>query len=143
MLQNGKSYEEDNRTGVNHEGDKANTPLKRLTATSIIGDKIENPKGEKLGSIEDLMIDLTSGEIEYAVVEFGGVLGVGEKLFAVPFSKLQLKEGEEKFLLDQDLDFLKKSPGFDKSHWPDTNGHDEYLENVSSYYQVATPGFEI
>ncbi len=142
LLDEGK-YEIDNRTGINHEGAKANTPLQRLTANSLIGDKIESPSGESLGTIEDLMINVSTGKVEYAVVEFGGILGIGDKLFAVPFSELQMKEGEEKLLLSRDTEYLKNAPGFDKGHWPDTNNHEEYLGNVSSYYQVATPGFDL
>lgn len=143
MLTTEKSYESDNRTGVNQEGPRANTPVHRLTATSIIGDSVESPNGDDLGTINNLMINLQTGQIEYVVVEFGGVLGIGEKLFAIPFSEFSINADKEVFVLDRDEEYLKNSPGFDKDHWPATNDHDVYLENVSEYYQVATPGFEI
>src|SRR5690242_8502389 len=76
-------YEADNRTGINHEGRLANTPVTRLTASSIIGDSIESSSGEDLGKIDNLMVNLTDGTIEYAVVEYGSFLGMGGKLFAI------------------------------------------------------------
>lgn len=131
-----KNYEVDNQTGVNHEGKEANSPVQRLTARSITGDKVENRQGEDLGKIEDLMINLHTGEIEYVVLEAGAFLGMGGKLFAVPFAELTLDPVKELFVLNRDKDYLKEAPGFDKGHWPDTNDH-SYFESVNSYYDVT------
>ena len=79
----------ENFTGINNEGAHPNVPLKYLTATSIMGDKVYNENEENLGKIEDIMIDITSGRIEYVVVSFGGFLTIGEKYFAIPFGLLQ------------------------------------------------------
>lgn len=135
-----KNYRTDNRTGINHEGRDANTPVQRLTASSIIGDRIENPQGEELGKIEDLMVNIRQGTIEYAVVEFGSFLGIGGKLFAIPFRELRLDAEKELFILNRDKDYLKEAPGFDKTHWPDTNEHG-YFENVNMYYGSYVPPF--
>jgi sporulation protein YlmC with PRC-barrel domain len=89
-----------------------------LSATTIIGDKVINPQGENLGEIKELMIDLDLGRVAYAVLSFGGVLGMGEKLFAVPFQALQLRPDRHEFVLNVDKEKLKKAPGFDKDHWP-------------------------
>lgn len=132
-----KDYEVDNTTGINHEGPDANTPVRRLTATSIIGDRVENTKGENLGRIDNLMINILDGRIEYAVIEFGAFLGIGGKLFAIPFSELRLDPIREIFVLDRDKDYLKNIPGFDRMHWPDTNEH-TYFDEVNSYW--GTPG---
>lgn len=128
-----KDYEVDNATGMNHEGPRANTPVRRLTATSIIGDKIENPEGENLGKIDNLMVNLNDGKIEYAVIEFGSFLGIGGKLFAVPFTELQIDPVKEMFVLNRDKDYLKNMPGFDQGHWPDTNSH-TYFNEVNTYW---------
>ena len=133
-----KRYEADNRTGVNHEGRSANTPVQRLTASSIIGDRIENGAGEDLGKINNLMVNLDDGRIEYVVVEFGSFLGLGGKLFAIPFSELRLDAGRELFVLKRDKEYLKESPGFDPAHWPDTNDH-SYFNNVNTYWDVNAP----
>ena len=135
-----KTYQEDNRTGVNHEGPAANDPVHRLTATSIIGDSIESSEGEDIGKIDNLMVNLRNGEIEYAVVEFGSFLGIGGKLFAVPFTELRPDPARKIFILNRDKEYLKQAPGFDKTHWPDTNDH-TYFDNVRMYYGSYLPPF--
>jgi sporulation protein YlmC with PRC-barrel domain len=140
MIEQQKNYEADNRTGLNHEGTDANRPVRRLTATSIIGDSVENPKGENMGKIDNLMINLRTGKVEYAVIESGGLLGVGKKLFAIPFEELRVDEDKELFVLNRDKDYIKNSPGFDSSHWPATNDH-SYFDNVNSYYKPPVTPF--
>ena len=137
MISKEKKYEVDNLTGINHEGTLANHPVQRLTATSIISDSLENNEGENLGSIDNLMINLQTGLVEYAVVEFGSFLGMGGKLFAIPFKELRVNPGKKVFVFNRDKDYLKKSPGFDKTHWPDTNDH--YFDYVDNYYGTENP----
>jgi sporulation protein YlmC with PRC-barrel domain len=79
----------DNFTGINQEGLTPNLPLKYLTASSIIGDKVHDANDQHMGKIEDIMIDLTTGKIDYLVIEFGGFLGIGIKYFAIPFAMRQ------------------------------------------------------
>ena len=116
-------FEQDNMTGENHEGSKANTPLKYLTASTVIGDKVFNHSEERLGTIKDIMLDLTGGKIEYFVIEMGGFLGIGEKFFAIPCPLLQVDPTNERFILNQNKETLENAPGFDKDHWPETNTH--------------------
>lgn len=118
-----KIFDTDNQTGINHEGVHPNMPLRFLTASSIVGDKVRNLADENLGKIADIMIDLENGRIEYVVIEMGGFLGIGEKYFAIPFSLMQVDPANEGFILDQDKERLKNAPGFDKNHWPQTNEH--------------------
>ncbi len=115
----------ENLSGVNREGKHPNVPLKYLAATSIIGDKVHNSQDEHLGKIADIMVDITSGKIEYVVIEFGGFLTIGEKYFAIPFSLLRVDPTNKAFLLDQTKEKLEKAPGFDMNHWPETNFHAE------------------
>jgi hypothetical protein len=136
MKTQGKSYEADNITGVNHGGPDANVPVERLTATSIIGDDVENMREEDLGKIDNLMVNLRTGEIEYAVVEFGSFLGMGGKLFAVPFAELKVDPTRKKFVLNRSKEELKNIPGFDKNHWPDTNDH-RYFDDVNTYWGAS------
>jgi sporulation protein YlmC with PRC-barrel domain len=128
-----KDYEADNMTGYNHEGPAPNIPVKRLTATSIIGDKVENAEGENLGRIDNLMVNLRTGQVEYVVLQFGSFLGMGGKLFAIPFEELKLDPSRELFILNRDRDYLKNLPGFDQAHWPDTNEH-AYFADVDKYW---------
>lgn len=128
------TYETDNQTGVNHGGQAANTPVERLTSSSIVGDPVENSQGEKLGTIDNIMINLRTCSVEYAVVEFGSFLGIGGKLFAVPFTELRVNEEKRVFVLDRDRDFLENLPGFDKTQWP--GARDPYFEEVNQYWRL-------
>jgi len=90
----------------------------QLSAGTLIGDTIINPAGEKLGDLKDIVFDTASGQIVYAVMASGGVLGVGEKLFAVPWNALRIQGHNDSLVLDADPDRLKSASGFDKDHWP-------------------------
>lgn len=89
-----------------------------LSTSAIIGDRVVNLAGENLGKIEELMLDLEKGRVAYAVLSFGGLLGMGEKLFAIPFEALKLDASREHFTLDVNKDKMKNAPGFDKNHPP-------------------------
>lgn len=89
-----------------------------LSTAAILGDSVVNRAGESLGKIEEIMLDLEKGRVAYAILSFGGFLGMGEKLFAVPFEALKLDASREHFMLDVDKDVLKKAPGFDRSNPP-------------------------
>lgn len=106
-----------------------------LSSSSICGDKVRNTKGEHLGAIKDLMIDLQTGAVEYAVLSFGGVLGLGDKLFAVPWGAMALDTAEKLFVLDVDKEYLEKAPGFEKDAWPDF-ASTVFREKHYSYYHV-------
>ena len=105
-----------------------------VLSTSTLSDTdVVNRAGENLGEIEDFMIDLDSGEIIYAVLSFGGFLGMGEKLFAVPFKSLTVDTENEVFRLDVSKEQLENAPGFDKHDWP---SHPDYsfIDQVYTYY---------
>ena len=119
-----EAFNIDNMTGRNSTGVRPNDPLKHLAVSSIIGDNIINSQGESLGRIKDIMIDLSENKIEYVVIEFGGFLGMNQKYFAVPMQALTpAKEHRDAFILDETKESLKRYPGFDKEHWPNTNLH--------------------
>ncbi len=103
-----------------------------LSAGTIKGDKVVNRAGDHLGKIEELMIDLQDGSVAYMVLSFGGFLGIGNKLFAIPWKALQPRVHEHEFLLDVPKETLKKAEGFDKDNWPITNR--EWLSTVYGYY---------
>ena len=120
-----ETLKEDNFTGVNQDELYPNTPLKYLTASSIIGDKVHSEEDEAMGEIQDIMIDLASGKIDYMIVEFGGFLGIGIKYFAIPFNMLTVNPEKKIFIFNQKKELLENAPGFDLDHWPDTNFHKE------------------
>ena len=90
-----------------------------LSASTLIGDSVKNTAGEDLGKIKDIMLDVDEGRIAYAVLSFGGFLGLGDKLFAVPWNALRLDAPDHSFIFDVDKETLKAAEGFDKDHWPD------------------------
>jgi sporulation protein YlmC with PRC-barrel domain len=96
---------------------KTNTGV--VSASTIKGSRVINPRGEDLGNIEDLMLDMRSGRIAYAVLSFGGFLGLGDKYFAIPWRALSLNLEDNSFLLNVLKEKLDKARGFDKDNWPD------------------------
>jgi sporulation protein YlmC with PRC-barrel domain len=90
-----------------------------LSASTITGDTVQNREGETLGSIKELMIDTATGRIAYAVLDFGGFLGIHNKLFAVPWTALTVSCEQKCLVLDADKELLKKAEGFDQADWPD------------------------
>lgn len=111
-----------------------NNPLKFLTASSVIGDKVLNDADEHLGSIKDIMLDIRTGKIEYFIIEFGGFLGIGEKFFAIPFNLLKVDPEHKVFRFNEKKETLQKAPGFDKEHWPETNFHSNYVTDSWSFW---------
>ncbi len=104
-----------------------------LSASTISGDDVYNRQGEKLGSIKDLMMDIHSGRVCYAVLSFGGFLSLGEKLFAVPWSALAVDTENKRLLLDTNEERLKDAPGFDKDNWPNM-ADSSWEKSIHSYY---------
>ena len=111
------------------------TQRRTLSASTLTGDSVRNPQNEDLGKVEDLMIDLESGRVAYVVLSFGGFLGMGDKLFAVPFGAMKLDTADHAFVLDVPKDRLKTAPGFDKSHWPDLTDTD-LRTRIYDFYNV-------
>ena len=106
-----------------------------LSASTLQTEKVVNTRGEDLGKIEDLMIDLSSGRVAYAVLSFGGFLGMGNKLFAVPFRAMKIDTENHAFVLDVPKDRLKDAPGFDKDNWPDISDKG-YRSQIYNFYNV-------
>ena len=104
-----------------------------LSATTITGDEVCNMQDEKLGKIQDLMLDITEGKIRYAVLASGGFLGMGDRLFAVPWKALKQDKENKRFMLDVDVERLKNAPGFDKDQWPNM-ADATWNSTVESYY---------
>ena len=108
-----------------------------LKASDMIGMKVEDMEGKGLGDIRDLVIDPEDGSVQYAVLEFGGFAGMGEKYFAVPWEALQLKQAEKKIALDVSKKDLKDAPGFDKNHWPDLSQEQQQIA-IYEFYDVPS-----
>jgi len=111
-----------------------------LSASTLEGDQVRNSSGEDLGNISEIMIDIPSGRVAYAVLSFGGFLGMGDRLFAIPWSILKVDEDNKNFILDVDKGILKNAPGFDKNNWPDMSDV-TWGAKVFNYYH-AQPYWE-
>ena len=107
-----------------------------LKATELMKMKVEGTDGKSLGHIRDLVIDPEDGDVDYAVLDFGGIVGFGDKYFAVPWEALQLDPAKKKILLDVTKKDLKQAPGFDKNNWPDLS---EQRVIIYEFYEVPLP----
>jgi hypothetical protein len=105
-----------------------------VMASKIIGEAVINRKNEGLGKIHELVIDAKEGRLAYAVLSFGGFVGLGNKLFAVPWGAFEFANTENKLILDVDKKKLESAPGFDRdAKWPDFADH-AWGEDVHKYY---------
>jgi sporulation protein YlmC with PRC-barrel domain len=119
-------------------GDKAGKTAEdqRINAfmvEKIIGSKVINLKGEALGKIENLVVDIDTGRIVYAVLESGGFLGIGDKLLPVPWGSLAALPSEGIFFLNQSKEQMEKAPAFDRKNVPNM-GDVRWGANVFKYF---------
>jgi sporulation protein YlmC with PRC-barrel domain len=111
-----------------------------MAASTLEGDDVVNSAAEKLGTLDEVMLDVPSGRIAYAVLSSGGFLGIGDKLFAIPWRALTLDPENKRFILDMSKEQLEQAPGFDKDHWP-SMADELWVREVHSYYS-ARPYWE-
>jgi sporulation protein YlmC with PRC-barrel domain len=129
------SYERDadgNFIDGGHQG-----PGPRLMgADTLIGDHVHNLKNEHLGTVKEIMLDMQTGRVSYVVMASGGVLTIGEKLFAVPWEALTLDTANHRMTLNIDKDRIENAPGFDTDNWPDM-ANQAWASEVHSYYGTS------
>ena len=105
-----------------------------VSASKIIGESVINRQNENLGKIHELVIDAADGRIAYAVLSFGGFMGMGNKRFALPWKAFAFAAGENKLILNVDKEKLKAAPGFDDDgKWPDF-GDRTWGQSIYTYY---------
>lgn len=104
-----------------------------MGADTLIGENVYNAEDQKLGDIKEFMLDMKDGRVAYAVLSFGGFLGLGDKLFAVPWSMLQLDTQKKCFRMNVTKEQLKNAPGFDKEDWPDMSDP-RWGRSVTDFY---------
>jgi sporulation protein YlmC with PRC-barrel domain len=118
--------------GSGHIGNDGPGP-RVMAASTLEGNDVVNRRGEKLGTIEQIMLEVPTGRIAYAVLSSGGFLGVGDRLFAIPWRALTLDTENKCFILDVAKERLEAAPGFDKDHWP-TMADEKWAHEVHRYY---------
>ena len=117
---------------------KYNNPV--LSASTLEKDSVKNMQGEDLGEIKEIMIDTEGGQVQYYVLSFGGFLGMGDKLFAVPPQAISVDTEQKCVVLNVEKDLLKEAPGFDKDNWPnmaDSTFRDKIYGHYGYEYRKA------
>jgi sporulation protein YlmC with PRC-barrel domain len=110
-----------------------------MAADTLEGDPVLNRKGEKLGEIDHVMIDVRAGRVAYAVLSNGGLFGVGDKLFAVPWSAFTLDADRKCFVLDIESERFENAPGFDREQWP-SMADNRWAREVHAYFGISQEG---
>ncbi len=104
-----------------------------MGADTLMGNDVYNLADEDLGDVKEIMLDMGTGRVSYAVVSFGGFLGLGDKLFAVPWNALKLDTVNKRFTLAVAKERLADAPGFDKDQWPDM-ADATWAKGIHDYY---------
>jgi sporulation protein YlmC with PRC-barrel domain len=116
-------------------------PPKVLTASILKGDKVTNTKGEDLGTVEEIMLDLEHGRVAYVVLSFGRVNWMpNDKLFAVPWEALSISFHDKKFILNVSKETLKSAPGFNRNKWPEVADFSWLAKDIPVPLNVTTTG---
>lgn len=127
------NYEDRDIYGIYKDTGSKSPGPRLMGADTLIGDDVCNAKGEVLGDIKEIMLDMNSGQVSYAVLSFGGFMGVGEKLFAVPWNALKLDTVNKRFELNVDKQRLENAPGFSKDDWPNM-ADESWANQIRAYY---------
>ena len=127
------SYADRDKYGMYKDTGSAGPGPTLMGADTLLGDSVVNGSNDDLGDIKEIMLDMNTGQVAYAVLAFGGFLGMGEKLFAVPWQALHLDTVNKRFVLDIDKERLKTAPGFDKDAWPDM-ADVQWANQIHSFY---------
>ncbi|MCC5792273.1 MAG: PRC-barrel domain-containing protein [Legionellaceae bacterium] len=106
---------------------------KLVRTHNVVGIDVQNAQDENLGKIEDLVLNKQTGHVEYVVLSFGGFLGMGDKLFALPWSIFSFDDSKDCFIINVEKEKLKNSPGFDKDQWPNMSD-EKWGSSIHSYY---------
>ena len=131
------TYEERDTYGIYKENADKGPGPELMGANTLIGDNVHNKQDEHLGDIKEIMLDVPTGKVAYAVLSFGGLFTIGEKLFAVPWNALKLDAVNKRFVLDVKKDRFEDAPGFDSDHWPNM-ADQSWVDKISAYYGTAS-----
>lgn len=109
---------------------------KTFRASKLTGLNVRNLQGETLGTIDDFVVDVRTGKVQYVAMSVGGVLGIGDRLFAVPFSELKFNHGQDEmfFVMNMAKDKIASAPGFDKNDWPNF-ADPNWKERIDKHYR--------
>jgi hypothetical protein len=106
-----------------------------IASDKVEGTKVYDPMGEHIGSIERILVEKRSGQVSYAVLSFGGFLGMGHEHYPLPWSKLNYDENLGGYRVDVTKDQLEGAPRYEREedeYWTEENGR-----RVYDYYGVT------
>lgn len=126
----------ENHAAASREGVATDETTSLIAASKVDGTKVYNRQGETLGSIEDVMIDKRSGKVSYAIMAFGGFLGIGHSHHPLPWDMLDYDEGQDGYVVDLNKETLKDAPNYSSSDTPDWQGG--YGRSVDNHYATST-----
>jgi sporulation protein YlmC with PRC-barrel domain len=129
------NYQERDNYGM-YKNDSEGPGPRLMGADTLIGNDVYSLDEENVGDIKEIMLNTITGEVCYAVLSYGGFLGVGTKLFAVPWEALTLDTENKRFVLNVDSSILEDAPGFDKDDWPDM-ADDMWAEKIHNFYSSS------
>lgn len=134
-----QELQQETKKEATKQAEASNKVMQKISrASKIIGSSVKNPAGDSLGDIKELVINPESGQIVYAVVSYGGVMGMGDKLFAVPWKAFTWIQDKEYYTVNVDKSTLANAPGFDKNQWPESSIHwDQQREEIHKFYRVT------
>lgn len=127
------NFTDRDRYGMYKTYDQSGPGPALMGAHTLLGNDVVNGQDEDLGDIKEIMLDMRTGHVAYAVLAFGGFMGIREKLFAVPWQALALDTDNHRFVLDVPKEKLVNAPGFDKHHWPDMSDI-KWQDSIHEFY---------
>lgn len=131
------SYEERDELGMYaNKGGKKGPGPELMGAKTLTGDHVHNLQNEHLGEIKEFLLEMSTGKVAYAVMSSGGVLSLGEKLFAVPWEALTLDTANKRFTMNVSKERIENAPGFDTDDWPDM-ADQQWASQLHSYYGTS------
>ena len=107
-----------------------------ISADKVIGTAVYNRQGENLGSVYGLMLNKLNGQVAYAIMSFGGFLGMGESYHPLPWRVLSYDTRQNGYVVDLDRNQLKTAPSYTPNNAPDW---DTYGQSVDEYYGRLPP----
>lgn len=112
---------------------QSNWTHRAVASGTLKGERIHNYAGEDLGKVDEIILDLDGGRIGYVVISLGGFLGIGDKLYAVPWELFSIRADEARLFLDIDKQMLLDAPGFERTKWPDM-ADEQWAAAIQSHY---------
>lgn len=116
---------------------ETNETCRLIASNKVEGTSVYNHKGEKLGAIYNFMVDKRSGQVEYAVLQFGGFLGIGSDYYPLPWQVLTYHEREGGYVIDLDKETLNEAPRYAAHAEPDFD--ETYGRQIHQFYGLTYP----